>query len=271
MGSSSSIFHEKSYSASISALDPEIRNRKYGPPPPPFSEEYNLWKAKYLYQDGPIMRKIRKESNELRIKILLDIPLEFLQPTIVIIYCPHLSVTSRLINFIQQKLNFYLIQRINYSSTQEMFQEILFRYEELPQLQQQQPTQPQQQPTQPQQQQLDESYQQSQEGIRRGVMTGNGARKGCLLYNYPTNATEVVEFNNQTMRYRKVVIIFDSHEVMKLSRSLSDQWIHLPSQRLYDDEICPPKTVLLARKSEKTIDESTYIDDLTSEPLTKVS
>ena len=268
MGSSSSIFNENSYSASISALDPEIRNRKYGPPPPPFSEEYNEWKARYLYQDGPIMRKIRKESNELRIKILLDIPLEFLQPTIVIIYCPHLSVTSRLINFLRQKLNFSLIQRMNYSSTQEMFDDILFRYEEYNSEQQ---LQLQQQPQPQQQQHVDQSYQQSYEGIRRGVMTGNGgARKGCLLYNYPTNATEVIEFNDQTMRYRKVVIIFDSHEVMKLSRSLSDQWIHLPSQRLYDDEICPPKTVLLARKSEKAIDQSTYIDDLTSEPLTKV-
>jgi hypothetical protein len=256
MGSSSSVFQDTpSFSSSL--LDPEIRNAKYGPPPPLFSEEFDVWKARYLFQDGPIMRKVRKETNQLRVKILMDIPLEFLQPTIVIIYCPHLSLTTRLTNYIQHKLKYDLILKENYSSTTEMFHQILSRNDEffLEQCQRHQQS---------------DHQSPSHENIRKDVIITSGPRKGCLLYNYPTNSSEVLEFNECTRDYRKVVIIFD-YEIMKLSRSLSEQWIHLPSQRLYDDDLCPPKNVLLARnKSDKMIDSSSYLDDITSEPLTKV-
>jgi hypothetical protein len=264
MGSSSSVFQDTSFSSSL--IDPELRNAKYGPPPPPFSQEYDIWKARYLFQDGPIMRKVRKETNPLRIKILMDIPLEFLQPTIVIIYCPHLSLTRRLTNYLKRKLEFQLIFPTTYSSTDEMFDEILSRAPH---------SLPEQQQSQRQDRHYDYHYQHQQashEGLRKGINPNgkeSATRKGSLLYNYPTNSSEVIEFNERTKMYRKIVIIFD-YEIMKLTRSLSDQWIHIPSQRVYDDELCPPRTVLIARKDEKPISQSTYVDDLTSEPLTKV-
>jgi hypothetical protein len=110
---------------------------------------------------------------------------------------------------------------------------------------------------------------------------------------------EVVDFNQQTYSLRKIVLLFD-YDLLKLIRSKSEQWIHLPSGRIYDVEICPPRKIIEFKGKKKkgqvdqreeeaqvqalaqaqadmttttstsTYPSSCYVDDITLEPLMKV-
>jgi hypothetical protein len=115
--------HSLSESHSI-IEDPDERVRKYGAPPIPLGRDYILWKCRYLYQDGKLMRKIRKDTNHLRLKILMDIPLYFLQKTIVIIYSPLLSMSDTLVKYVGYKLNFPIIYPLQYESSSHMYYQI---------------------------------------------------------------------------------------------------------------------------------------------------
>jgi hypothetical protein len=267
MGSSASFFKEEQSLSSIP--DPEIRDLKYGPPPTPLGSEYEKWRSNYLFHEGTLMKKIRKETNHLRLKILMEIPLVFLQKTIVIIYCPPLTLSHELVEYVIKKFPSYLLIKAgDYLTTQEMYERVLEQYEPSslsiaasaasaasPSLSESHP-----------------SY----------SFSSLEATTGCLFINYPSNGQEAVEFNERTSTIRKVTLFFE-FDLLKLVRSKSDQWTHPPSGRVYDDEICPTKKIL-AMKGTKKKDEnalgvtspvpsyplSCYVDDITSEPLVKV-
>jgi hypothetical protein len=130
-----------------------------------------------LPSDNLLSHLIQQESHLIRCKILHDIPLQFLQKTIIILYGPPLSHCEELGSYLAKKFKFPFHSSLSDSSPSGSMV--------------------------------------SSSGLRLG--SGEDDHDGCLLINCPRSVDEGESFNNKTKEYKKVVLLIEQDFTVDLS------------------------------------------------------
>lgn len=178
---------------------------------------------------------IQKDTHVIRCKILNDIPLSFLHPTIILLYGPPLSYCDELGYFIASKCQMTLFNARDFVTFEEMYHELSRRIQK--------------------------------DDCQIGFILVNFPKsisEGEKFNNRTRRFKKVVLLLEQDFTV-VFILFFSSFLSQRLLRAKCADWIHVPSGRRYHTTNNPPKSM------KGTLDDvRNMYDDETAEPLQPV-